>query len=80
MLRSWGDKGRQIQNTLHQAREKIRASHDPTKDNHYFLLAKPQPRLKKLSDDKKKAQMGEIEEATAYSGKDSRVFSRSVTF
>ena len=73
---NWGDKGRQIQNTLHQAREKIRASHDPTKDNHYFLLAKPQPRLKKLSDDKKKAPMGEIEEATAYSGKDSRVFSR----
>jgi hypothetical protein len=73
---NWGNKGKQIQDTLRQVREKIRASHDPTKDNHYFLLAKPQARLKKLSDDKKKAPTGEIEEATAYSGKDSRVFSR----
>ena len=72
----WERKGKQIQSTLHQVREKIRALPDPTKDNHYFLLAKPQSKLKKLSDDKKKAPKGEIEEATAYSGKDSRVFSR----
>jgi hypothetical protein len=73
---NWGKKGKRIQSTLHQVREKIRALPDPTKDNHYFLLAKPQAKLKKLSDDKKKAPKGEIDEATAYSGKDSRVFSR----
>ena len=73
---NWERKGKRIQRTLHQAREKIRTLPDPTKDSHYFLLAKPQATLKKLSDDKKKAPEGELEEATAYSGKDSRVFSR----
>jgi hypothetical protein len=73
---NWGKKGKQIQDSLHQVREKIRASIDPTKDNHYFLLAKPHARLKKLSDDKKKAPTGEYQESTAYSGKDSHVFSR----
>lgn len=73
---NWGKKGKRIQSTLHQTREKIRTFPDPVKDNHFFLLAKPQAKLKKLSDDKRKAPKGEIEEYTTYSGKDSRVFSR----
>jgi hypothetical protein len=73
---NWTKKGKRIQSTLHLVRERIRALPDPAKDSHYFLLAKPQAKLKKLSDNKKKAPKGEIEEVTSYSGKDSRVFSR----
>jgi hypothetical protein len=71
----WGAKGRRIQQTLTQAKAKIDSLPDPVKDHHYFLLAKPEATLKKLTKDRRHAT-GEIEEPTAYSGKDSRVFSR----
>jgi subtilisin family serine protease len=72
----WKKKGDRIQSTLRQAREKILTLTDPTRDSHYFLVAKPQIKLKKISEDRRKAPEGEIEETTDYSGKDSRVFSR----
>jgi len=72
----WDKKGQRIRKSLQQARKKIESLPDPTKDNHYFLLAKPQAKLTKLSADKKKAPEGTVEEETVYAGKDSRVFSR----
>lgn len=72
----WQKKGQRIRNSLQQARKKIDSLPDPTKGNHYFLLAKPQTKLTKLSTDKKKAPEGTLEEETVYAGKDSRVFSR----
>src|SRR4051794_32748087 len=71
----WGAKGHRIQNTLAQVKRRIEALPDPVKEHHYFLLAKPETTLKKLTKDKRYPS-GEIEELTAYSGKDSRVFSR----
>jgi hypothetical protein len=71
----WGAKGRRLQSTLAQVKNRIESLPDPVKENHYFLLARPETTLKKLTKDKRYPS-GEIEEPTAYSGKDSRVFSR----
>lgn len=71
----WGRKGRRLQSTLSQVKQRIEALPDPAKEHHYFLLAKPEPTLKKLTADRRYPS-GEIEEPTDYSGKDSRVFSR----
>lgn len=72
----WGKKGKRIQATLRQTREKIRTLSDPTTDSHYLLLAKPQVRLTKRKEDNKGHLKEQYEETTEYSGKDSRVFSR----
>src|SRR5438270_7844415 len=71
----WGRKGRRLQSTLSQVKQRIEALPDPVKEHHYFLLAKPEATLKKLTTDRRYPS-GEIEEPTEYSGKDSRVFSR----
>ena len=72
----WAQKGKRIQNTLRATRDKVRATSDPTKDHHYFLLAKPQSRIKKRKEDKNGVLKEEYEDTTEFSGKDSRVFSR----
>jgi hypothetical protein len=72
----WESKGRRIQMTLRQTRNKILSSTDPTKDNHYFFLAKPEARLRKRREDKMGTLKAEIDDPTEYSGKDSRVFTR----
>lgn len=71
----WGAKGRRLQSTLAHVKNEIEALSDPVKEHHYFLLAKPETTLKKMTKDKRHAS-GEIDEPTEYSGKDSRVFSR----
>jgi len=72
----WASKGRRIQTTLRQTRNRILSSNDPTKESHYFFLAKPETRLRKRQEDKKGNLKAEVDEPTEYSGKDSRVFSR----
>ena len=72
----WVKKSKRLQTTLARTRERIQSLPDPTTGHHYYLLAKPEEKLKKISSDKKKAPSGEVEEVTSYSGKDSRVFGR----
>src|SRR5216684_6145159 len=71
----WGAKGTRIGKALRSVREQIQKSRDPVKENHLFLLAKPETKLTKLST-AKTAIKGMIEEDTDYSQKDSRVFRR----
>jgi hypothetical protein len=73
---NWETKGRRIQTSLAQVKEAIDTLPDPAKDHHYFLIAKPDLTLKKLTSDRRRAPNGDVEESTEYSGKDSRVFSR----
>ncbi|MGA2217408.1 MAG: S8 family serine peptidase, partial [Terracidiphilus sp.] len=54
----------------------IQASHDPLKSSRYFVLAQPEGRLAKISENKTKAVDGKIYESTIFSEKHSRVFKR----
>lgn len=72
----WTKKGNRIHSTLLDARKKVQSLPDPTRGQHYFLLARPETSLKKESVNKRKAPSGEFDEPTIYAGKDSRVFTR----
>lgn len=72
----WAIKGGTISDSLSRVTSGIRASHDPLKGNHYFLLAEPVARLAKVSKDKTKAVDGKVYETTEFGKKDSRVFRR----
>lgn len=71
----WGTKGTRIEKSLRSIRNQIQKSGDPTRDSHFFLLAKPEGKLAKLSS-AKSAHKGVVEEEPDYSQKDSRVFRR----
>ena len=73
---NWANRGATISRSLQRVVKEIRASTDPVKDNHYFLLAAPVERLAKASKDKKKAQDGKIFESTDFAREHSRVFRR----
>lgn len=72
----WATKGNTITRSLHRVKRQIQESPDPSKDNHYFLLAAPVPELAKASKDKKKAVHGRVSEPTDFAEKHSRVFRR----
>src|SRR5688500_3664120 len=71
---NWATKGTTIARSLHSVRSDIQQSPDPSKDNHYFMLAAPVERLAKESKNKTKAVGGKIFERTAFAEKHSRVF------
>jgi hypothetical protein len=57
-------------------KRQIQGSQDPSKQNHYFLLASPVAELAKTSENKKKAVHGKVFERTDFAEKHSRVFRR----
>lgn len=74
----WGAKGQRIHATLAAARETVRKSQDPLRDSRYFLATLPTEKIKKRSENRRRAPSGfvEVEEATDYAGQHSRVFKR----
>jgi hypothetical protein len=72
----WAGKGQQIKETLESVRSAITASHDPLRDLHYFLLAKPVSSVQKKSTNKRLAPDGILTEKIRFDESDSRVFRR----
>ncbi|MGC2612583.1 MAG: S8 family serine peptidase [Terracidiphilus sp.] len=75
----WSARGKKISGSLRQVKREIEKSLDPLRDSHYFIVAKPEESIKKLSKDKTKAPPGEfatVVEHTDFSGAHSRVFNR----
>jgi hypothetical protein len=73
---NWASRGTAISRSLHRVRKEIQESPDPTKENHYFMLAAPVERLTKASTDKTKARDGKVFEDTDFAREHSRVFRR----
>src|SRR5437016_211247 len=73
---NWAAKGTAISQSLSRVRRQINASPDPSKQNHYFLLAAPVEKLAKASEDQRKAVHGKVFEQTDFAHKHSRVFRR----
>jgi hypothetical protein len=73
---SWAAKAKRIGASLRGVADGIKASHDPLKENRYFLLAQPVEELEKRSTDKKKAPEGTFKERTKFGGQHGRVFDR----
>src|SRR6266478_5603763 len=73
---NWASKGTEINKSLNQVRRQLHRSPDPSKENHYFVLAAPVEKVAKLSSDKRKAVEGKVFEATNFAGEHSQVFRR----
>jgi hypothetical protein len=73
---NWAVRGAAINQSLNRVKRQIQASHDPVKQNHYFMLAAPVAELAKASDDRTKAVHGRVIELTDFAQKHSRVFRR----
>jgi hypothetical protein len=73
---NWATKGTAISHSLNRAKKQIEVSPDPSKENHYFLLAAPVEKLAKASEDRIKAVGGKVFKNTDFAREDSRVFRR----
>ena len=73
---NWATKGRRINKSLSDTRQRIDSSPDPVKRQRYFLMALPVKNVKKLSRNKLKAPKGTYEEPTRYVAEHSHVFRR----
>jgi hypothetical protein len=72
----WASKQRYLTKSLSRTRKAIEQSSDPLRGQRYFLLARPEETVPKLTSDKRKAPSGHFDEPVDYAGKDSRVLSR----
>jgi hypothetical protein len=72
----WAARGAHISQSLQAVTSKVEQSHDPLKDDRYFVLALPVPAVKKRSKNKKRAPDGTYEEETHFGGAHGRVFDR----
>ena len=70
----WASKSRRINRSLSLAREAIKKSSDPLRESRYFLLAKPDKKLTKISE--KEGKRSENDYTVNYSKDNSQVFSR----
>ena len=73
---SWAARATQVSNSLKRVVDAVKSSHDPLKDQRYFVIAQPVPEVEKRSTDKKKAPEGTFKEATDFGGQHARVFDR----
>ena len=73
---AWAAKGQQIKAGLESVREAIVASHDPLRNLHYFVMAKPVSEIQKKSMNKRLAPGGVVTEKVRYDESDSRIFRR----
>jgi hypothetical protein len=72
---NWATKGNKIARSLQRVVNQIEQSPDPSRENHFFLLAAPVSQLAKESK-AKKAVNGRLFEQTDFAEKHSRVFRR----
>lgn len=73
---SWATKARHISQSLAGVIDTVASSHDPLKDERYFLMALPVPEIKKRREDKQ-GQLKEVyKEPTEFGGAHGRVFDR----
>jgi hypothetical protein len=72
----WKGKGQRLFRSLEKSIKEVRASSDPIKDEHLFLLARPEKSIPKKSSDKKKAPQGEYQEPVRLSREHAFVFER----
>lgn len=70
----WVAKARSLGSALNRSRDQIAESADPLKDRHFFMVARPEPQVPKVSTSKNKP--AEFLETTEYDGVHSRVFRR----
>lgn len=73
---SWAAKASQISTSLKKTAEVVRSSHDPLKQERFFVVANPVAEVEKRSTDKKKAPKGTLKEETDFGGQHARVFDR----
>ncbi len=73
---SWAARASQISSSLKEVRETVKSSHDPLKDERFFVIAHPVPELEKRSKDKRVAPEGTFKETTDFGGQHARVFDR----
>jgi hypothetical protein len=72
----WTAKQTLITSSLAKTKSAIEKSDDPLRQQRYFLLALPEPSIRKLSSDKRKAPGGEFDEMVDYAGKDAKALGR----
>lgn len=72
----WRERGKRLSSSLKFAAEKVSSTPDPLREHHFFLVAHPEPELKKASEDKRKAKDGKVVEKTDFGGKHVQVFER----
>lgn len=73
---SWAAKAKQLSSSLRKVVDAVKSSHDPLKDDRYFVIAQPVADVEKRSVDKKKAPKGTFRERTDFGGSHARVFDR----
>ncbi len=73
---NWAAKGKRLKQSLEKAMEAALRSADPLRGRQYFLVAAPEPQLRKTSKDPKKAPSGTFEEVTDFRSSHPRVFGR----
>jgi hypothetical protein len=72
----WSKKQATITTSLLKTKSAIENSTDPLRQQRYFLLARPEPSIRKLSTNKQKAPTGEFDEVVDYAGRDAKALGR----
>lgn len=73
---NWTAKQNVITSSLAKAKSAIENSDDPLRQQRYFLLARPESSIRKLTTDVRKAPSGEFDEIVDYAGKDAKALGR----
>ena len=73
---SWVAKANTINQSLQSVADQVHSSHDPLKDDRYFMVALPVPDIEKSSENKKKHPLGKYKERTEFAGTHGKVFDR----
>ncbi len=72
----WAAKSTRLSDTIAKTIDVVQSSHDPLKDDRYFVLAHPVQSIEKKSSDKRRAPHGTIKEPAEFGGRHGRVFDR----
>ncbi len=73
---NWRSKGSRIYQSLVTVGQQLSAYRDPIKRSRYFLLAVPEAKVTKKSEDRRRAQDGKVLEDVSYREAEARVFAR----
>lgn len=73
---SWAAKATRISQSLQAVADEVEQSHDPLKDDRYFVLTLPVAKVKKRSEDRRRAPQGTYEEETKFGAQHGKVFDR----
>ena len=72
----WDTKQLRLSRSLQRVKKTIEESADPLRGSRYFLLARPEKSVQKLTANKKKSPSGHFDEIVDYAGRDSRILGR----